>query len=152
MGSELPERVVRLEASTDWWCRLLNAVATRMSERMEAGWWHSFFEEHSEEELEGYFSRDEIDALLEQAGDPELEYLRSDADAMFVVGALYQINGFLGQLAKEQQVWRGDLADDVCIGPLSLAQLICVVGACISILVLYLCRNRLISAVPGAHA
>ncbi len=77
---------------------------------MEAGWWHSFFDEHSEEELEGYFSRDEIDALLEREGDPQLEHLRSHADAMFVAGALYQINGFLDQLAKEQQVWRGDLA------------------------------------------
>ena len=90
---------------------MLDSVASRMSERLDAGWWHSFQEEHPREELERHFTEDEIDRLEERAGDPEAEHLRAHADAMFVVSALYQINGFLDELSKEHAtVWKEELA------------------------------------------
>ncbi|MHC4444967.1 MAG: prolipoprotein diacylglyceryl transferase [Planctomycetota bacterium] len=48
------------------------------------------------------------------------------------------------------EIWRGDLHDRFGIGPVSLSQLICVFVACISIVVLYLGRNRSVPIVPEA--
>lgn len=106
---QLPEPTIRLLAATDWWIALLDAVATRMSDCVGSSSWRQFLERHPREQLERYLTLEEIESGLDAATDPAAMAMALQADALFVASALYQVNGFLTQLAK-LPVWRGPLA------------------------------------------
>lgn len=110
MASDLPESAIRLLIALEWWIALLSTAAERMGEYLDDQLsTRGLFESHPMEEIERYFTEDQIDRILERMEDRVVVELRLQADALFIAGALYQVDGFLGRLAR-LDLWRGELA------------------------------------------
>lgn len=111
MSTHMTERTIRLLAVTDWWCGMLDAVCQRMSYDLDQESMRQSFESRSEKELLQYFSQEQIDQeLLAWPLDPRVRTDLMHANTLFVVGALYQIEGFSKVLSSDGSLWNGDLA------------------------------------------
>lgn len=96
MASDLSESAIRLLIALKWWIALLSTVAEKMGEYLDDQLsTRGLFESHPMEEIERYFTEDQIDRITERMEDRVVVELRLQADALFIAGALYQVDGFL---------------------------------------------------------